>query len=35
MASNKKPLILDGDGIEPEVRSQVRRVIDWPKSGTG
>ena len=28
MASSKKLLILDGDGIGPEVVSQVRRVID-------
>ena len=29
MASNKKLLILPGDGIGPEVMRQVRRVIDW------
>ena len=29
MASNKKLLILPGDGIGPEVMQQVRRVIDW------
>ena len=27
--SNKKLLILAGDGIGPEVMTQVRRVIDW------
>jgi 3-isopropylmalate dehydrogenase len=29
MASNKSLLILPGDGIGPEVMTQVRRVIDW------
>ena len=29
MASNKKLLILAGDGIGPEAMAQVRRVIDW------
>ena len=29
MASNKKLLMLPGDGIGPEVMRQVRRVIDW------
>ena len=29
MAANKKLLILPGDGIGPEVMSQVERVIDW------
>ncbi|WP_299395523.1 3-isopropylmalate dehydrogenase [Pelagibius sp.] len=29
MASNKKLLILPGDGIGPEVMGEVRRVIDW------
>ena len=29
MASNKKLLILAGDGIGPEAMTQVRRVIDW------
>ena len=29
MASNKKLLILPGDGIGPEVMREVRRVIDW------
>ncbi|MEJ2120069.1 MAG: 3-isopropylmalate dehydrogenase [Alphaproteobacteria bacterium] len=29
MASNRKLLILPGDGIGPEVMTQVRRVIDW------
>ncbi len=29
MASNKKLLMLPGDGIGPEVMAQVRRVIDW------
>jgi len=29
MKSNKKMLILAGDGIGPEVMAQVRRVIDW------
>ena len=29
MASNKKLLLLPGDGIGPEVMSEVRRVIDW------
>jgi len=29
MASNKTLLILPGDGIGPEVMTQVRRVIDW------
>ncbi len=29
MAANKSLLILPGDGIGPEVMSQVRRVIDW------
>ena len=29
MAANKKLLILPGDGIGPEVMTEVRRVIDW------
>jgi len=29
MASNKNVLILPGDGIGPEVMTQVRRVMDW------
>ncbi len=29
MASNKRLLVLPGDGIGPEVMAQVRRVIDW------
>jgi len=29
MASNKKLLVLPGDGVGPEVMGQVRRVIDW------
>jgi 3-isopropylmalate dehydrogenase len=29
MASNKRLLLLPGDGIGPEVMAQVRRVIDW------
>lgn len=29
MASNKNLLLLPGDGIGPEVCTQVRRVIDW------
>jgi len=29
MTSNKRLLILPGDGIGPEVMGQVRRVIDW------
>ncbi len=29
MASNKKLLVLAGDGIGPEAMAQVRRVIDW------
>ena len=29
MASNKKLLILPGDGIGPEVTNEVRRVIEW------
>jgi len=29
MASNKNVLILPGDGIGPEVMSEVRRVMDW------
>ncbi|MDM7944806.1 MAG: 3-isopropylmalate dehydrogenase [Oceanibaculum nanhaiense] len=29
MASNKKLLVLPGDGIGPEVMRQVRRVVDW------
>ena len=29
MASNRKLLILPGDGIGPEVMGQVRRVADW------
>ena len=29
MASNKKLLILPGDGIGPEVMGEVRRVVDW------
>jgi 3-isopropylmalate dehydrogenase len=29
MAANKKLLILPGDGIGPEVMTQVRRTIDW------
>ena len=29
MASNKKLLVLPGDGVGPEVMGQVRRVVDW------
>jgi len=29
VASNKKLLVLPGDGIGPEVVAQVRRVVDW------
>ena len=29
MASNKKLLVLPGDGIGPEVRREVFRVVDW------
>lgn len=29
MASNKKVLVLAGDGIGPEVVGEVRRVVDW------
>ncbi len=29
MPSNKKLLVLPGDGIGPEVMAEVRRVIDW------
>ena len=29
MASNRKLLVLPGDGIGPEVVAQVRRIIDW------
>ena len=29
MASNKKLLMLPGDGIGPEVMGEVRRVVDW------
>jgi 3-isopropylmalate dehydrogenase len=29
MASNKRLLVLPGDGIGPEVMAEVRRVIDW------
>ena len=29
VASNKKVLVLPGDGIGPEVMRQVQRVIDW------
>ena len=29
MASNRKVLILPGDGIGPEVMAQVRRVMEW------
>ncbi len=29
MASNKKLLVLPGDGVGPEVMREVRRVIDW------
>ena len=29
MASNKKVLVLPGDGIGPEVVGEVRRVVDW------
>jgi len=29
MASNKKVLVLPGDGIGPEVVGEVRRIIDW------
>ena len=32
MASNKKLLMLPGDGIGPEVVGEVRRVIDWMDS---
>ena len=29
MPTNKKLLILAGDGIGPEVMAQVKRVLDW------
>ncbi len=29
MASNKKLLVLPGDGIGPEVMNEVRRIVDW------
>ena len=29
MASNKKLLVLPGDGIGPEVMGEVRKVVDW------
>ena len=29
MAANKKLLMLPGDGIGPEVMSEVRRVVEW------
>ena len=29
MASNKNVLVLPGDGIGPEVMTEVRRVMDW------
>ena len=29
MAANKTLLILPGDGIGPEVMTQVRRIVDW------
>ena len=29
MASNKKLLVLPGDGIGPEVVGEVRRIVDW------
>lgn len=29
MASNKRVLVLPGDGIGPEVMGEVRRVVDW------
>ena len=29
MASNRKLLVLPGDGIGPEVVGQVLRVVDW------
>ena len=29
MAANKSLLLLPGDGIGPEVMSQVKRVIEW------
>ena len=29
MASNKKLLVLPGDGIGPEVMREVRRIVDW------
>jgi 3-isopropylmalate dehydrogenase len=29
MKTNKKMLVLPGDGIGPEVMTQVRRVVDW------
>ena len=29
MASNKKVLVLPGDGIGPEVVGEVRRIVDW------
>ena len=29
MASNRKLYVLPGDGIGPEVVSQVLRVVDW------
>ncbi|HYM04465.1 MAG TPA: isocitrate/isopropylmalate family dehydrogenase, partial [Stellaceae bacterium] len=29
MASNKKLLVLPGDGIGPEVMRQVYRIVEW------
>ncbi|MCA3264861.1 MAG: 3-isopropylmalate dehydrogenase, partial [Azospirillum sp.] len=29
MASNRKLLVLPGDGIGPEAMRQVMRVVDW------
>lgn len=29
MASNKRVLVLPGDGIGPEVMTEVRRIVDW------
>ena len=29
MASNKRLLMLPGDGIGPEVMAEVRRLMDW------
>ena len=35
MAANRKLLILPGDGIGPEVMTEVRRIIDWMDARRG